>query len=37
MHSRIFLLTGGTGHLGNTLIRQLLDQGEEIRCLVLAK
>ncbi|NLZ71700.1 MAG: NAD-dependent epimerase/dehydratase family protein, partial [Clostridiaceae bacterium] len=32
---RIYLITGATGHLGNTIVRMLLQQGESIRCLIL--
>ena len=29
------VVTGATGHIGNTLVRALLAQGEKVRCLVL--
>lgn len=32
---RIFLITGATGHLGNTIIRMLLQRKERVRALVL--
>ncbi len=31
----MWLVTGATGHIGNVLIRQLLDRGEKVRALVL--
>ena len=30
------LVTGGSGHLGANLVRRLLDEGQEVRCLVQA-
>ena len=35
MASSTAVVVGGDGHLGNTLIRQLLRQGRSVRCLVL--
>lgn len=32
---RLYLITGANGHLGNTLIRQLLARGEKVRGLIL--
>ncbi|MEW5934831.1 MAG: SDR family oxidoreductase [Bacillota bacterium] len=31
----MIVVTGATGHIGNTLVRALLARGEEVRCLVL--
>lgn len=31
----VVVVTGATGHIGNTLVRALLARGEEVRCLVL--
>lgn len=30
----MYLITGATGHIGNVLVRQLLDKGEQVRALV---
>ena len=35
MTSSTSIVVGGDGHLGNTLVRQLLDHGRSVRCLVL--
>lgn len=35
MKNRIFIVTGATGHLGNTIVRNLLFAGEMVRGLVL--
>ncbi len=32
---KIFLVTGASGHLGNTVVRRLLQEGEEVRCLIM--
>ena len=32
---RLYLITGANGHLGNTVIRQLLARGEKVRGLIL--
>ncbi len=34
---RIWLVTGASGHLGNTVIRKLLSRGEEVRAFILEK
>ncbi|HPX93196.1 MAG TPA: NAD-dependent epimerase/dehydratase family protein [Bacillota bacterium] len=34
---RIWLVTGASGHLGNTVVRKLLSQGEEVRAFILEK
>ncbi|MDO5016311.1 MAG: NAD-dependent epimerase/dehydratase family protein [Eubacteriales bacterium] len=34
MADRIYLVTGASGHLGNQVVRRLLDRGEEVRCLI---
>ena len=31
----MILVTGSTGHIGNVLVRKLLERGEKVRCLVL--
>ncbi len=33
--ARLFIVTGAFGHLGNTLVKRLLAQGERVRCLAL--
>ena len=33
---KIYLVTGATGHLGNTLVKKLLERGECVRALTLA-
>ena len=33
--NRIYLVTGAAGHLGNTIIRQLRAEGQNVRALVL--
>lgn len=35
MENRVYLVTGASGHLGNQVVRRLLDRGEEVRCLIL--
>ena len=30
----MILVTGATGHIGNVLVRQLLERGEDVRVLV---
>lgn len=35
MADRLFIVTGAFGHLGNTLVRKLLEQGEHVRGLAL--
>lgn len=32
---RMFIITGAYGHLGNTIVKSLLDQGENVRCFVM--
>lgn len=32
---KLYIITGAFGHLGNTLVKQLLEQGETVRCLAL--
>ena len=29
------LVTGATGHIGNVLVRKLIDKGEKVRALIL--
>ena len=31
----MYLVTGATGHIGNVLIRQLLEKGERVRAMIL--
>jgi dihydroflavonol-4-reductase len=33
--ARIFIVTGATGHLGNTIVKKLVERGESVRCLVM--
>ncbi|NLF80074.1 MAG: NAD-dependent epimerase/dehydratase family protein [Clostridia bacterium] len=33
--ARVFIVTGASGHLGNTIVKKLCEQGETIRCLVM--
>lgn len=33
--ARVFIVTGASGHLGNTIVKKLCDQGETVRCLVM--
>ena len=35
MSDQINLVTGATGHIGNVLVRQLLERGEKVRALIL--
>lgn len=35
MKEKIWLVTGASGHLGNTVVRQLLARGEKVRALVI--
>lgn len=37
MNQRIYLVTGASGHLGNQVVRFLLDRGEKVRCLIVEK
>ena len=30
----MILVTGATGHIGNVLVRKLLDRGEKVRALI---
>lgn len=36
-NNKIYLVTGASGHLGNTVVRMLLQNGERVRCLILEK
>jgi len=35
MNNRPILVTGATGHIGNVLVRKLLERGEQVRALIL--
>lgn len=35
--NRLYLVTGACGHVGNTLVKQLVANGEKVRGLVLPK
>ena len=32
---QLYIVTGANGHLGNTIVKQLVARGEQVRCLVL--
>lgn len=37
LKNKIYLVTGASGHLGNTVVRKLLQNGERVRCLIVEK
>lgn len=37
MNNRVFLVTGGSGHLGNQVVRKLLERGDKVFCLLMEK
>lgn len=37
MKQPVYIVTGATGHLGNTVVRELVRQGRTVRCLMLEK
>ena len=32
---KIYIVSGASGHLGNTVVRKLLQKGESVRCLIM--
>lgn len=32
---KLYIVTGANGHLGNTIVKRLVEKGEQVRCLVL--